>query len=224
MTHPIQIDIISDVMCPWCAIGYASLNKALASLADIQARIVWHPFELNPQMPEGGQNLREHLAQKYGSTEEQSRAIRERITSTGAELGFEFNFTDEQRIVNTFQAHQLLTWAAELSESPDWPDDLQTQLKLALFSAYFRDGRNVSQVEELCAIAADVGLDSAQAAEILQSQSYADEVRSEQQQWQQMGIQSVPAVILQNKYLISGGQPVEVFMDALQKVRAETGV
>lgn len=221
MSTPIQIDIISDVMCPWCVIGYASLNKALQSLPEVSARVQWHPFELNPQMADEGQNLREHLAEKYGSTPEQSREIRERITSMGADLGFEFNFSDEQRIFNTFDAHQLLSWAGELSQNPDWPDDLQTQLKLALFTAYFRDGRDVSDRQQLLEIAAEVGLDQQQSNDILQQQHFASEVRAEQQQWQQMGIQSVPAVVLNNKYLVSGGQPVDVFIEALRKVVSE---
>lgn len=213
----LQIDIISDVMCPWCVIGYSALQQALESFPQTPHQIRWHPFELNPDMPPEGQNLRQHLAEKYGSTDEQSRENRERITQMGAELGFTFNFSDDMRMVNSFNAHQLLSWAAELEGQPGYANSLQTDLQLALFNGHFRDGRDVSQTEVLVAIAAEAGLSAERAAEVLQQQQYASAVRAEQQQWQQMGIQSVPAVILQNKYLISGGQPVQVFVQAIQQ-------
>lgn len=217
----LQIDIISDVMCPWCAIGYSALKQAAQSFPEAGIQIRWHPFELNPNMPVEGQDLREHLAEKYGSTEEESEQNRIHMTKLGNELGFEFNFSDTQRIVNTFNAHQLLTWAGELQESPGYADDLQTQLKMALFTAYFRDGVDVSNTDELIRIATDVGLSAQEAQQLLEQQTYAGAVRAEQQQFQQMGINSVPGVILANKYLVSGGQPVEVFKRAIQQVLDE---
>jgi len=161
-------------------------------------------------MPAEGQHLREHLAEKYGSSDEESRANRERITQMGANLGFTFNFRDDQRILNTFAAHQLLHWAAE--------EGKQTELKLALFSAYFRDGRDVSKAYELCAIAAEVGLDGAAAATVLADGRYANIIRATEQQWQEMGIRSVPAVILNQKYLVSGAQPPESYVKALTEI------
>lgn len=211
MKTTLRIDIVSDVMCPWCAIGYASLRQALTAMEDkIVADIHWQPFELNPDMPAEGQHLREHLAEKYGSSDEESRANRERITQMGANLGFTFNFRDDQRILNTFAAHQLLHWAAE--------EGKQTELKLALFSAYFRDGRDVSKADELCAIAAEVGLDGAAAATVLADGRYANIIRATEQQWQEMGIRSVPAVILNQKYLVSGAQPPESYVKALTEI------
>jgi len=211
MKTTLRIDIVSDVMCPWCAIGYASLRQALTAMEDkIVADIHWQPFELNPDMPAEGQHLREHLAEKYGSSDEESRANRERITQMGANLGFTFNFRDDQRILNTFAAHQLLHWAAE--------EGKQTELKLALFSAYFRDGRDVSKADELCAIAAEVGLDGAAAATVLADGRYANIIRATEQQWQEMGIRSVPAIILNQKYLVSGAQPPESYVKALTEI------
>ena len=157
-----------------------------------------------------GQNLREHLMQKYGSSAEDSRAARERITQMGAALGFEFNFTDDQRIVNTFNAHQLLHWAAEQGR--------QTELKMALFSAYFTHGRDVSVVDELVAIAEETGLNRDEARSVLNDQRFAGAVRAQQQHWQELGIHSVPAVILNERYLISGAQPPESYIRALTEL------
>ncbi|WP_430461444.1 DsbA family oxidoreductase [Thalassolituus sp. LLYu03] len=211
MTTQIRIDIVSDVMCPWCAIGFASLSKALEALdGRIEASIHWQPFELNPDMGPQGQNLREHLQQKYGSTADESRAARERITQMGAQLGFTFNFTDDQRIVNTFNAHQLLHWAGNTAQ--------QTELKMALFAAYFRDGRDVSQNEVLVDVAASVGLDRDEAAAVLADQRFAADIRSKEQQWQEAGIRSVPAIILNQQYLLSGAQPPESYVKALSEL------
>lgn len=211
MPVSVRIDIVSDVMCPWCAIGYASLSRALQAMAgQVEADIHWQPFELNPDMPGEGQNLREHLQQKYGSSAEESKAVRERITSMGEQLGVTFNFTDEQRIVNTFSAHQLLHWAGN--------SGLQTALKMALFNAYFRDGLDVSRHDVLVDIARDIGLDAQQAHAVLADQRYAAEVRNKEQQWQESGIRSVPAIILDQKYLFSGAQPPEAYVKALSEI------
>lgn len=211
MPVSVRIDIVSDVMCPWCAIGYASLSRALQAMAgQVEADIHWQPFELNPDMPGEGQNLREHLQQKYGSSAEESKAVRERITSMGEQLGVTFNFTDEQRIVNTFSAHQLLHWAGN--------SGLQTALKMALFNAYFRDGLDVSRHDVLVDIARDVGLDAQQAHAVLADQRYAAEVRNKEQQWQESGIRSVPAIILDQKYLLTGAQPPEAYVKALSEI------
>lgn len=213
----LKIDIVSDVMCPWCAIGYAGLNKALEQLqGEVQADIHWQPFELNPNMPAEGQHLGEHIAEKYGSTPEQSRENRERITELGKNLDFVFNFQEGQRILNTFKAHQLLHWVGE-----EFPER-QTDLKMALLEGYFRDGRNVSESNELCAIVAEIGLDGEAAAQILADEIYSGDVRGLQQQWQQMGVTAVPSFIINDKYLLSGGQPPEAFVQALTQIASES--
>ena len=213
----LKIDIVSDVMCPWCAIGYAGLNKALEQLqGEVQADIHWQPFELNPNMPAEGQHLGEHIAEKYGSTPEQSRENRERITELGKNLDFVFNFQEGQRILNTFKAHQLLHWVGE-----EFPER-QTDLKMALLEGYFRDGRNVSDSNELCAIVAEIGLDGEAAAQILADEIYSGDVRGLQQQWQQMGVTAVPSFIINGKYLLSGGQPPEAFVQALTQIASES--
>lgn len=214
MKTPLRIDIVSDVMCPWCVIGYSGLSKALEALTDkLDADIHWQPFELNPDMGAEGQNLREHLQQKYGSSDEESKANRERITQMGAQLGFTFNFKDESRIVNTFNAHQLLHWVGETQPGPK-----QSELKLALFTAHFTDGRDVSKVDELVTIAASVGLDADEARTVLTEQRFAADVRANEQQWQEAGIHSVPAVILNQQYLLSGGQPPENYIQAFTQI------
>lgn len=212
----VRIDIVSDVMCPWCVVGFMGLSKALEAMQDkISADIHWQPFELNPGAPAEGQNMREHLMEKYGITEEESVKNREHIRQAGAALGFEFNFTDDMKMANTFNAHQLLHWAGE--------QDLgkQTALKLALFKAHFTEGKNVNDPQQLAELATEVGLDKDEALALIADQRFAMDVRSQQQQWQEAGVRSVPAVILQQKYLISGGQPPEAFVQALTQVIQE---
>lgn len=210
----IRIDVVSDVMCPWCVVGFWGLSKALEALeGKMIADIHWQPFELNPGMPEEGQNMREHLVEKYGITPEESDQNRERIRQAGEALGFTFNFSDDMKMVNTFNAHQLLHWAG--------PQGKQTALKKALFTAHFTDNKNVNNSEVLASIAESVGLDKEEAKAVIADQRFALEVRANQQQWQEAGIRSVPAVILQQKYLLSGGQPPEAFIEALTQVIKE---
>ncbi len=212
MTKKIRIDIISDVMCPWCVIGYKGLTQALEQLeGELEADIHWQPFELNPNMPEQGQELGEHIAEKYGSTPEQSRENRDHITQFGAKLGFEFNFTEGQRILNTFKAHQLLHWAGEST-------DKQTELKMALLDAYFTKGRDVSNNDVLVQIVGEIGLDADFARKLLDDQVYAGDVRALQEQWRQLGVSAVPSFIIDEKYIISGGQPVEAFVQSLRQM------
>jgi predicted DsbA family dithiol-disulfide isomerase len=213
----VRIDIISDVMCPWCVIGYKGLQQALQQLdGELEASIHWQPFELNPTMPDEGQELGEHIAEKYGSTAQQSKQNRDHITQMGANLGFEFNFTNGQRILNTFKAHQLLHWAGESS-------DLQTELKMALLSAYFTHGRDVSSHDVLLQIIGEVGLDVDYAAKLLSDQVYAGDVRALQQQWGQLGVTAVPTFIIDEKFIISGGQPPEAFVQSLRKMMESLG-
>jgi len=216
----LRIDIVSDVMCPWCVIGYNNLKQALELLKtqsndDINSEIHWLPFELNPNMPQQGQNLAEHLQEKYGSTPEQSQEVRERISSLGEELGFVFNFHNDMKIYNTFNAHQLLHWAGTISASA------QTEFKQALFSAYFTDGQDVSNKEILLSVVEKVSLDREQAEKIINSQTHAEEVRALQSQWHQVGINSVPTFIFNQKYMVSGGQPAENFVNILKDIIAE---
>ena len=207
----LRIDIVSDIVCPWCVVGYRQLAEALKQTHTAH-EIHWHPFELNPDMPEEGQNLREHIMEKYGSSQQESDASRVRITEAGAEVGFEFNFTDDTRMHNTFKAHQLLHWAADYG--------LKHELKQALFAAHFTDNRNISDEEVLADIAEDVGLDREQALAVLADQRYAEVVRTAEQQMQQQGIQSVPAGIFNQRHLVSGAQGVENFKSILYQLAA----
>jgi len=210
----LRIDLVSDVVCPWCIIGYLQLQKALAPRADrIQLELHWHPFELNPDMPPEGQDLREHIAKKYGSTPEQSRGARARLTELGASLGFEFNYTDDMRMVNTFRAHQLLHWAGE--------QGVQTGLKLALFDAFFRRGEDVSDTAVLTAVAGRVGLDETEAAAVLADGRYAQAVREDQRQWLEQGIQAVPTFVINQQYLVQGAQEAAAFGRMLDKMLGE---
>ena len=208
---PVRIDFVSDVSCPWCVIGLKSLEQALSTLQDtVAAEIHFQPFELNANMGPEGQDIGEHIAQKYGSTPEQMAQSREAIRARGESLGFTFSMDKRGRIYNTFDAHRLLHWA-ELAGR-------QRELKMALFDAYFTQGQDPSSHEVLVKAAADAGLDPDTALEILTSGKYADEVRAREQFYQQNGISSVPAIIINERHLISGGQPPEVFEQALRQI------
>jgi predicted DsbA family dithiol-disulfide isomerase len=210
---PLRIDFVSDVSCPWCVIGLKSLEQALAKLdGTVQAEIHFQPFELNANMPPEGEDIGEHIARKYGSTPEQMAQSREAIRARGEQLGFTFAMDKRGRIYNTFDAHRLLHWAGL--------EGRQKQLKMALFDAYFTQGQDPSSHEVLLKVAGDVGLDTVKAAEVLASDAYADEVRAQERFYQQNGINSVPAVIINERHLISGGQPPEVFEQALRQIIA----
>ena len=202
--------------CPWCAIGLSALEQALARVApEITAKVQVQPFELNPNMPAGGQDITEHLTQKYGSTAQQQSAIRETIRQRGAELGFTFRVQGRDRIYNTFDAHRLLHWA-ELTGLPGQ----QLALKKALLQAYFSHGQSPEDRAVLVQAAASVGLDSNGALAALSGDAYALDVRERERLFTQAGIQSVPAVIINQQHLISGGQPVAVFERALRQIAA----
>lgn len=209
---PIQIDIISDVMCPWCIVGFRQLEQALGATG-AGAYIRWHPFELNPAMPTEGQNLREHITEKYGATAEQSAQNRAQLQGIGADLGIDFRFGDDSRIVNTFAAHQLLDWAQTHA--------LQHPLKLALFEAHFTQGLDVSDIDLLADIAAGVGLDRSAALDVLKSGRQASDTRARQQFWTERGITGVPAMVFEGKYLLTGAQGAQTYGQMLQKVLAE---
>ena len=211
---PVRIDFVSDVSCPWCVIGLKSLEQALSTLQDtVAAEIHFQPFELNVNMGPEGQDIGEHIAEKYGSTPEQMAQSREAIRARGESLGFTFSMDKRGRIYNTFDAHRLLHWA-ELAGR-------QRELKMALFDAYFTQGQDPSSHEVLVKGAADAGLDPDTARDILTSGKYADEVRAREQFYQQNGISSVPAIIINERHLISGGQPPEVFEQALRQIIAQ---
>ena len=210
----LHIDFVSDISCPWCAIGLSSLEKAIERVGDeVKVSLQFQPFELNPQMPAGGQDITEHITQKYGATPEQQASNRENIRQRGAEVGFTFSMDKRSRIYNTFDAHRLLHWAEEMG--------LQPQLKHALFKAYFTDGQSPGDHEVLLHVAGEVGLDVEEARAVLSSDRYAAEVRERERFYQQHGIHSVPAIIVNDRHLIQGGQPVEVFEQALRQIATE---
>ncbi len=213
----LRIDFVSDVVCPWCAIGLASLEQALRQLAgEVAVDLHFQPFELDPTMPAEGADVAETLRRKYGMSDAQLAENQARIRDRGAELGFTFDFSARSRTWNTFDAHRLLHWAGV--ESPMH----QLPLKRALLVANFSEGRDVSDHAVLAELAAGVGLDDARARDVLASGMFADEVRAAERFFQEAGIRSVPAVIIERRLLVSGGQPPEVFVQALrQAARAD---
>lgn len=214
MNKQVKIDFVSDVSCPWCAIGLSSLEKALERMqGEVSATLHFQPFELNPQMPAEGQDITEHLTEKYGVTPEQAQRGGEAIRERGEAVGFRFNMQKRGRIYNTFDAHRLLHWAQE--------EGCQLQLKHALFKAYFTDGENPASHEVLARLAGEAGLDPVRARDILESDAYAAETREQEQFYLDQGIDSVPAVIINDRYLVSGGQPPEVFEQALRQVATQ---
>ncbi|MFS8977011.1 DsbA family oxidoreductase [Cupriavidus necator] len=212
MTQPLRIDFVSDIACPWCAIGLSSLRQALQRLGDaVDAEIVLHPFELNPGMQPEGEAIVDYLGKKYGHTPAQIAETQAMIRERGAGVGFTFG--ERTRVYNTFDAHRLLHWAGI--------EGKQLPLKLALLRAYHTDGKDPSNRDVLVEAAQSVGLDAAQARKVLESDDYADAVRAEIQEYQRMGIQSVPSIIFNNRYLVTGGQPVEAFEQAIREIVAE---
>jgi predicted DsbA family dithiol-disulfide isomerase len=212
MKQPIRIDFVSDVACPWCAVGLSSLQLALSRLGDtVDAEIVMHPFELNPQMVEEGEDLVEHIAKKYGRTPQQVSEAQAALRQRGADVGFTFG--TRTRIYNTFDAHRLIHWAGIRGK--------QVQLKQALLQAYHGEGKATSDHDVLVEAAESVGLDGAEARAVLDAGDYANEVRAEEEQYQAMGIHSVPSIIFNNRYLLTGAQPADVFEKTMQQVLAE---
>ena len=209
---PIRIDIVSDVVCPWCVIGYHQLARA-ARDTGIAIDIHWHPFELNPTMAEAGENLRAHLAAKYGTTLEGSIKARARLTEMGAALGFEFNYADDMRMVNTFRAHQLIDWAEDQGRQHD--------MKLALFAAFFTRREDLNDPEVLADVAASVGLDRVAASAMLQSSDRAAAVREKEEFWTARGVTGVPAMIFDSQHLVTGAQGEENYARILRQLAAQ---
>jgi len=208
---PVRIDFVSDVVCPWCAVGLASLERALETLKDdVQVEIHFQPFELNPQMVPEGEDIAEHLGRKYGLNATQLAQNQEALRQRGAAVGFTFANQDKRRIYNTFDAHRLLHWAESQGR--------QHELKRALLVAYFTDGQDVSDHDVLARVAGSVGLDETEARAVLADGRYAEEVRGDEQFFLRAGIHSVPAIVINRQHLISGGQPPEVFEQALRQL------
>lgn len=213
----LRIDFVSDVSCPWCAIGLHSLEQAAARLGrEVLLDLHFQPFELNPDMGPEGQDIDEHLKEKYGATPEQSQQTRDAIAARGMQLGFNFRMDRRSRIYNTFDAHRLLHWL----EAEGTPAQ-QRALKHALFKAYFTNGENPGDAAVLLRLVRELGLDEALAGEVLASDRYADAVREREAFYQRHGIRSVPAVIVNQRHLIQGGQPVEVFEQALRQIASQ---
>ncbi len=205
----LSIDIVSDVVCPWCIVGFKQLEKALA-LTGVSAEIAWHPFELNPQMGAAGQNLREHITEKYGTTAEQSATARDRLSALGTELGFTFNYGDDMRMYNTFRAHQLLHWAGTLGRQHD--------LKMQLFGAFFTHQRNIDDPDVLADAAEAIGLDRDEALAVLADSRHAEAVRRQEAFWTSRGIQGVPAMIFNQRHLVSGAQGIDNYTSVLRQL------
>ncbi len=216
-----KIDFVSDVSCPWCAIGLTSLEQALERIGpELAVTLHFQPFELNPDMAPEGEDTTEHIARKYGMPEEQVAKNREAIRQRGAAVGFTFNMDKRGRIYNTFDAHRLLHWAEVLDADQGTPGTNALALKHAFLKAYFTDGQDPSAHDVLVRYAAEAGLDGDAAREVLASGRYAQETREREHYYQQRGIHSVPAIIIDDKHLISGGQPPEVFEQALRQIAA----
>jgi predicted DsbA family dithiol-disulfide isomerase len=217
MTASLKIDFVSDISCPWCAIGLAALEQAITHVqGDVAVQLHVQPFELNPQMPAGGQDITEHLTQKYGSTAQEQAQIRDTIRQRGAGVGFVFNPSGRGRVYNTFAAHRLLHWVGLASS------ERQLALKKALLVACHSDSQAMESAEVLLDAVAQVGLDVARASQILASDEFAAEVRAAEAFYTGLGIHSVPAVIINDRHLISGGQPAAVFEQALRQIAATT--
>ncbi|MBM3336721.1 MAG: DsbA family oxidoreductase [Betaproteobacteria bacterium] len=215
---PVKIDFVSDIACPWCAVGLASLEQAIERVGDqVSVSLHFQPFELNPNMPPEGEDILEHLMRIYQISEEQVAQNHEHIRERGSAVGFSFNLEGRKRTYSTFDAHRLLHWAAESGDA-----DAQRRLKWRLLSAYFSEGADPSSHEVLLLAVEQSGLDVAQATEILNSDRWHDEVRRQQQFYLSQGIHSVPAVIINDRYLVQGGQPPEAFEQALRQIAAES--
>lgn len=210
MESIIKIDVVSDVVCPWCIIGYKRLEQAIQELGlEDKIELEWQPFELNPNMPAEGENLRQHLANKYGATPEDSVRARDNLTNLGKEVGFDFDYFDDMKMVNTRDAHVLLQWAEQFGK--------QTELKLALFAAFFGQRKDVSDRSTLATILTDIGLDANMGIATLDDVSNADSIEYQESQWHQLGVSSVPTVVFNMESAVTGAQPVEVYKQILSE-------
>lgn len=213
MSDKLKIDIVSDVVCPWCIIGYRHLQRAIADLGlEDRVEIEWQPFELNPRMPAEGQLLEEHIREKYGSTPQDQRAMQQRMTAAGSAVGFTFEYFDAMRMANTFAAHVLVEYAREFGK--------QTELQLRLMTAFFSERQDVSQRAVLRQALQDVGLNAEEALARLDDERARQDVREKQALWKSMGVNSVPTVVFNRQSAVTGAQPVEVFKRVLGELMA----
>jgi predicted DsbA family dithiol-disulfide isomerase len=209
----ISIDIVSDVVCPWCIIGYRQLERAVGQMAGrVDVGVRWHPFELAPGMPPEGQNIADYMRDRYGATREQGSANRGRIVEIGKTLGIEFCYSPDSRMYNTRRAHRLLAWAGETGG--------QTALKLALFDAFFTQQRNVHQTEVLLDAVDAAGLDREAARAALDDPRYAAQVEAELDYWRDQNIAGVPAFVINRKVMVPGAQDAETFVRVIDRVIA----
>ncbi|HZJ36111.1 MAG TPA: DsbA family oxidoreductase [Gillisia sp.] len=214
MKEKIKIDIVSDVVCPWCTIGYKRLEKAISELGiQDQVEIEWQPFELNPNMPAEGQNVQEHITEKYGSTIEKQKESQKYMAEQGAELGFTFDYFDEMSMSNTFDAHVLLEYAKEFGK--------QTELKMTLTKAFFSERKDVSDRNILKQALLDVGLNAEEGMARLENNEARLKVKNEEAYWKGLGVNSVPTIVFNRKSAVTGAQPVEVFKEVLAEFLAE---
>jgi len=209
----LKIDLVSDIACPWCAIGYSRLQQALSTLPQFNVELEWHAFELNPDKNAAKEAILPALSRKYGRTEDEMRAAQSNMMHIAADLGLNFTKMQQRFTCNTFDAHRLVKWAAS--------HDKATAMKLALFNAYFGEAADVSDNTILQQCAEQAGLNKTEAASVLATDSYADIVLADIARYQQAGISSVPAFIINNKYLISGAQEPTQLADALKQIAAE---
>lgn len=217
LSNQVTIDFVSDVVCPWCAVGLSALDKAIENLAgEVTVKLNFMPFELNPNMPAAGENAVEHIMRKYGSSRAQILNNQQGIRARGEEVGFHFDLTKRTHFYNTFNAHRLLFWAGL--------EGRQAELKHALLNGYFGEGQSLADIETLAEIAGSVGLDRAQALEVLRTNQYSDDVRGLERLYLSMGVNAVPAVIINGKHLISGAQSVEYYQQALKKIAQGSAV
>lgn len=208
MKEKIKIDIVSDVVCPWCTIGYKRLEKAISELKiQDQVEIEWQPFELNPNMPAEGQNVNEHITEKYGSTPEQQSASKQVMVTAGKELDFTFDYFDDMRMVNTFEAHILLEYAKDF--------DKQTELKMHLTTAFFSKRKDVSKRDILNQALLEVGLNTQEGMALLDNKEAQNEIRNKQNYWKGLGVNSVPTIVFDKKSAVSGAQPIATFKQVL---------
>ena len=214
----IKIDYVSDIACPWCAVGLGGLEQAINNIGDaFEVEVHFQPFELNPDMPPGGQDVFEHLTQKYGKTVEQVRATQNEIKSRAAAVGYPFHPEGRKHVYNTFNAHRLLHWAGL-----ECGAQAQHRLKRELLVTYFQLAVDLDEPQNVLDAVNRAGLDSKRAADILATDEFSAEVRAQQMKYTSMGIHSVPSIIINDKYLLQGAQPAEAFEEALRQVAAET--
>ncbi|WP_066631383.1 DsbA family oxidoreductase [Labilibacter marinus] len=214
MKAKIKLDIVSDVMCPWCIVGYKRLEKAIQELGiKDQIDIEWQPFELNPNMPKSGQDLQEHIMQKYGSSPEQVKQVQQQLSQYGSELGFNFDYFEGMRIVNSREAHILLDYARKSNQ--------QTELKLALFTAFFSEQKDISKREVLREIINSIDLNTDEAMALLDKPEAKENIQNQEAKWQGMGVSSVPTVVFNNTSALTGVQPIYVYKRVLSELLNE---